>query len=127
MISRTLLFPRSKYLADRWWHRLATVVFWGWLATIVIYLYKALVLEPFSTCIRVKFAFPGKPNDLDCGTNAFDYAWTNATAESATSILLTGAFLLAAIYVAAILPSLVYRVVLYISKGGSWRDPASAA
>ena len=26
-----LFFPDSAYLADKWWHRLAVVIFWGWL------------------------------------------------------------------------------------------------
>ena len=127
MISHALLFPRSTYLAERWWHRFATVVFWAWLAVIAVFLYKGLILNPFSSCIRVKFAILGEPSDLDCGSNAFDYAWTNAFAESLPSIFLTGAFLVLAVYVAAILPSLAYRVVLYIAKGSRWRDPASAA
>ena len=127
MIRRALLFPRSSYLAERWWHRLATEIFWAWIATIAVFLYKTLILDPFSSCIRVKFALPGKTIDLDCGSNALDYAWANASAESLSSILLTGAFLVVAVYVAAILPSLVYRVILYVAKGSNWRDSASAA
>lgn len=127
MISRALLFPRSSYLAERWWHRLTIVIFWTWLAAILVFLYKTLILDPFSSCIRVKYALPGEPNDLDCGSNAFDYAWANASAESLSSILLTGAFLVVAVYAAAVLPSLVYRVILYIAKGSGWRDTASAA
>ncbi|MFY4728036.1 hypothetical protein [Nitrospira sp. BLG_2] len=93
MISRALLFPRSSYLAGRWWHRFATVIFWVWLAAIAIFLFKALILDPFSSCMGVKYALPGEPSDLNCGSNAFDYAWINATAESLSSILLTAAFL----------------------------------
>lgn len=122
MIRRFLLFPASSYLANRWWHRLATVAFWTWLAVIAIWVWNTLILQPFSGCIRVKHSTPDDPIDLDCGSNAIDYAWTNVLAESASSIVITGAFVVAALYIAAILPSLVYRIILYIAKGGGWRD-----
>lgn len=127
MIRHALLFPSSTYLADRWWHRLATVVFWAWLAAIAVYVFKALILAPFASCVRFKYSSLGELEDLDCGSNAFDYAWTNTVAEPVSSILITGLFVVAVLYVSAILPSLLYRPILYISKGRAWHDSSSAA
>ena len=127
MISRALLFPRSNYLANQWWHRLATVIFWIWLVAIVVYLYNNLIYDPFASCIQVKIALSGEPSGLNCGSNPFDYAWINISAESLPSSLLSGGILAIAIYVATILPSLAYRILLYIAKGNSWRDSDSAS
>ena len=127
MIKRALLFPSSNYLSAHWWHRLATVVFWAWLGAIAIFLLKALVLDPYSSCVSVKYLPADGPSDLDCGAKALDYALTNAAHESFPGVLLATSIVLVFSYAAALLPSLVYRVLLFIGKGNSWRDPASAA
>ncbi len=123
MLKQFLLFPSSGYLRDKWWHRLTTVAFYAWLVVIVVWTAKALVFDPFIGC--VKFAFLSQ-SDLDCGSNAFDYAFMNIVSEPITSIIFGTVFVVLALYVVAVMPSAVYRLVLYVVKGAKWRDSPDA-
>ena len=91
------LFPNSTYLGERWWHRLATVAFWLWLAGLVI-----LALVNLVELASSSSANPTLPD-------------VNGIGIIAISIL----------YVLVILPSLLYRIVLYVAKGSAWKDPRS--
>ena len=127
MITRALLFPSSTFLSSRWWHRLAVVVLWAWLAWLMFSLFKILVIDPHASCVAAKYGFPGAPSDLDCGSNALSYAITNASNETLQTIVVTSAIVAIIFYVAALIPSLIYRVLLYIGKGRDWKDSPSAA
>jgi len=127
VIGRILLFPTSPYLRGQWWHRLATVVFWTWVLGVAIYMLKAVVINPYSACVTMKFADPGKPMDFDCGRNALDYMWKNMAATTASDLLFIWLFLIVAFYVAAILPCILYRIILYVAKGATWRNYPDAA
>lgn len=93
------LFPNSTYLKERWWHRLAIVAFWSWLVGLVI------------------FAL-GKLGELQSSSPSF----ANPTLPDAIGF---GMIAMSILYVVAILPSLLYRIVLYVAKGSAWRDPPS--
>ena len=127
MIKRALLFPSFSHLENNWWHRLATVVFWAWFAFIVIFLVKITVLDPFASCVSIKYSFPESPSDLDCGSNPVNYAASRVADESLPGMLLATALLSSVVFIAGLLPSIAYRMILYVAKGKSWRDPPSAA
>lgn len=120
MIKRIFLFPMSSELSGFWWHRLATVAFWSWLAAIAIYFYKSAISDPYSSCARVKYMVLERSSELDCGNSAFGYAWKNAFAGSFSSIMFTTIFVMFAMYLAAVLPSVLYRVILYVTTGRGW-------
>lgn len=119
MIKKVLLFPSSIYLDRQWWHRFATVIFWAWLAWIAFYAFK-IVLDAFEKCIErdllIKQMSPDSSNS--CRSNAFDYAFYNMTSSSLFEwmilLLLSGFWIL--------LPSVVYRIVLYVAIGTAWKN-----
>lgn len=127
MLMRILLFPRTAFLADKWWHRLATVMFWLWLPTVLVGAVHFVVLAPFRACIDALVSL-GAPVAGACGSNAFSYTFFNMVTDSLAFNLLNLALAFAALYLSLCLPSLGYRLVLYVVKGSSWRDqPRSAA
>lgn len=122
MVKKILLFPESNYLRGKWWHRLSTVIFWFWLALTVIFTVKTLVIHPYHSCIDTKYSNYSEPLDLDCGTNAYNYAYLTYADEPLTNIFGGAAIIFIALYIAVILPSLLYRICLFIGKGATWRD-----
>lgn len=122
MIKRTLLFPSSKYLETHWWHRLANVIFWAWLLGVIISYFKGVVIDPYTSCIDAKYSVQDGPSDLDCGSNALDYAVTYISAESFSGLVFATVISSIFIFITALLPSLVYRLILYIAIGNSWAD-----
>ena len=119
-----LLFPNTEYLSNQWWHRLAKVIFWTWLAFLIVAAYKIFLLDPVTSCLQVKYASYPEPSALDCGSNAFDYAWGQLRNEPARNVLIGAAILAVIFYIVALLPSLVYRVLLYVVAGDNWKDRA---
>jgi hypothetical protein len=95
------------------------------LAFIVVFTIKTLILDPYSSCITVKYFDFSKPSDLDWGTSAYNYAYSTYAGEPITSILGGAAFIFIALYIAAISPSLLYRMFLFVGKGATWRDSAN--
>lgn len=63
--------------------------------------------------------------EIDCGNNPLDLAFTNVTDESILSVLGGGLAVMLILYIFAILPSVLYRIVLYVAKGAAWRDSPS--
>jgi hypothetical protein len=59
--------------------------------------------------------------EIDCGNNALDLAFTNVANESLPGVLGGGLAVMLVLYIAAILPSVLYRIVLYVAKGAAWR------
>jgi hypothetical protein len=125
MLMRILLFPRAAFLTDKWWHRLAMVMFWLWLPAVLIGALHFAVLSPFRACIDVMVSL-GAPVAGACGSNAFSYAFMPT--DSLSINLLNLAFAFAGLYLSLCMPGLSYRLALYVIKGGSWKDqPRSAA
>lgn len=79
-------FPSSRYLSEKWWHRLAIVIFWSWVAVAV-----------FATGVGLSEEGMG-----------------------ITSILII--LIMAA---SPLVPSVVYRVILFIAMNGAWKDRAA--
>ena len=129
-MTKVLLCPRSRYLASRWWHRLATVIFWAWFVFVLGYCWNAGIVEPWSSCINTKAQSKivlGRPSDLDCGASAVSYFMQNAKGSSPSEIGFGLIFVVAALDVALATPGLLYRLVLYIAKGRTWRDAKNNA
>ncbi len=121
------LFPRTSFLAVQWWHRLATVCFWGWLCWSPWIVWKSWVLEPWESCISrvvhniVNNLTDNLPIEEQCGTNALNYFWGDSSALDAEQ-LLAMVFLTLPLYALLSFPALVYRLLLYIAKGSEWKD-----
>jgi hypothetical protein len=130
MITTAFLFPRSQYLVAHWWHRFATVLFWAWFVFILFSALNILVFEPFTSCVQTKIQSEmllDKPSDLDCGDNAFGYALLNARESSALEVIAGVGALALILFCALALPGLLYRLVLYVAKGSSWKDAEAPA
>jgi hypothetical protein len=113
------------YLATQWWHRLATVVFWAWFVFVLLHAWKLLIGDPFISCVDTQILYEttlGKPSTLDCGGNAFAYLLLNLKTSSALEVGGGSILVAAVLYVVVVLPSVLYRLVLYVAKGGAWRD-----
>lgn len=122
MLRKVFLFPESNYLCEKWWHRLSVVIFYFCLAFILVFTIKILILDPYSSCITVKYFDFIKPSDLSCGTSAYSYAYSTYADESITNIFSGSVLISIALYIAAIFPSLLYRMFLFICKGANWKD-----
>jgi hypothetical protein len=90
MFKSKLFFPDSDYLANKWWHRLATVIFWSWLILVLVGLLASVV------------------SILD------DYSGASAGVGLGLAFALCAA--------AVFFPSIVYRTVLFICLGSSWKE-----
>lgn len=127
---KAFLFPCSTYLAARWWHRLAKVIFWVWFVFVLGYCWNVVVLTPFDSCMNLKIQmeiFQREPSGLDCGTSAVSYFIRNSIDTAAPAEIGVGFIIvIAVLYLALIAPSLLYRLVLYIAKGSTWRERMSA-
>lgn len=115
----TFLFPDSPGLRTRWWHRLAVVGVWCWISYIILAFLKAVILDPHASCTAVKYS-QYSDGSLDCG-NIFSYAFRTLSESSAGEIAFTSALVIFVGYIAVLIPSLSYRVVLYIATGGAWK------
>jgi len=126
VIKRVFLFPSTSYLKTHWWHRLATVVFWIWIAGIILATLQNLIIEPWEACVSVSLDSRelGIETGLDCRSNAFAYAWRMAAGVSAGDFLIGASVLVALCYLMLIVPSLLYRVVLYVAVGSRWKASA---
>ena len=85
------LFPSSECLSTKWWHRLALVIFWGWVifaiaaaAGYLIFFLKEIYEEGHA---------------------------------SYTAIF----FILGAL-ITPLIPSISYRIILYITMNNSWKS-----
>ena len=119
-----LIFPTSKYLRERWWHRLAIVVLWAWLAISALFALRWIVFDPYSACVRIKYAL-SEPSNLDCGSGPFSYLVHALSQES--DVWASVIFLLVALMIVLFAPGLLYRIFLYVAKGSSWKDHGPAA
>src|SRR5512137_1394605 len=93
-----LYFPDSAYLANKWWHRLATVIMWIWLILVVTAAIHALwdVWEGFEYARYLR------------ASGEYYDAYNRAAQE-----LIEGAAYLLSVLV----PVVVYRVILFVCIG----------
>lgn len=101
-----LFFPDSAYLAAKWWHRLALVIFLIWLMWAAAGAIHALwdIWEGFEDC-----------RELRASCNYYDA--NNQAAEE----LIEGTAYLLSVFV----PVVVYRVLLFVGIGSAWKgEPA---
>lgn len=100
-IPAVLFFPDSAYLTTKWWHRLALVIFWMWLICALTGAIHALwdIWEGFEYA-----------RDLRASGEYYSY---NGAAEE----LIEGAAFLLSMFV----PVAVYRVLLFIGVGNTWK------
>jgi len=119
MIKRYLLFPTSTYLNAQWWHRLATVLFWAWGIYVLVWCWNKLIYLPWISCIEFKVR-TNQPSDY-CGEIPV-FIFRQVADQSAGEIILSALFILVGLYLFLSAPSLLYRVLLFIGKGSSWRD-----
>lgn len=124
------LFPQSPYLSTRWWHRLATVLFWVWAVYALYFFFGEYVRDPYVQCVSIRthmLQVLPDANPLNCGTDAFDY-FSNSLHERGNGRAAFMCGLLAVMfYMALAVPGLVYRLLLYIGKGKAWKVEATTA
>ena len=113
------MFPASKYLATRWWHRLATACFWCWFAGVLFWVYYISVVEPWKSCIEFNARYDGK---LDCSSSGISLALREAEKWSASDVIGMGLFIAVGLYALLVAPSLIYRLFLYVATGMAWRE-----
>lgn len=105
-IKSALLFPAPPSLEGKWWHRLATAIFWFWFSIC------ALVVAAFSAFLIRAIAAINDPSIDPLGSDAGDPTYC-------LIVILTWSVL-------TFFPSLVYRAILFIAKGNSWKDAVGA-
>jgi hypothetical protein len=106
-----LYFPDSAYLATKWWHRLALVIFWIWLIWAVAGAIHAL------WDIWEGFEYARYRRDVGEYSDLYDDPYENAYRE-----ILEGAAFLLSVFV----PVVVYRVLLFIGVGNARKgEPVS--
>ena len=118
------LFPSSQYLREKWWHRFASVVLWAWVAATIFFTLKWFVFDLYYNCTDSKTA--AQLSDLACGSGPFDFLasiFVNDAAGAGRFYF----FILIAMAISLLLPGILYRVILYIAKGRSWKDHGNAA
>jgi hypothetical protein len=113
------LIPKSSYLAQKWWHRLALVLLWAWPLFLALFAYRLFIDMPYTNCVVIQM----QARWLPCGSGPFDYFGSQMRNAS------PGEFVFGAVVAGVLLlaPSAVYRVFLYVAKGSSWRGPAPDA
>lgn len=98
-----LFFPNTAYLAEKWWHRLALVIFWIWLI----------------------WATAGAIHALWDYWEWFEYARVSGehydAYNRAVEELIEGAAYLLSVFA----PVVVYRVVLFVCLGDTWKGEAA--
>jgi len=115
------LYPDSAALRERWWHRLVSVALWGWIAYLIVAVAKAAILDPHQSCMAVKYS-QYSDGTLDCGPGMLDYALSNFASTSWGDVAILTLMIAAVGYLSILIPSLVYRVALYIGTGGKWKQ-----
>ena len=119
MLKAAFLFPGSKQLADKWWHRLAGVIFWLWLAIVGCWLAFGISYGVDLSCWRGEY---GDFTMAQCDQNASAYALAYFLSRPVfTLAVLLGRSLLL-LYLALLMPGLIYRVGLFVTRGESWKD-----
>jgi len=99
MLKSALFFPESNNLKDKWWHRLATVIFWIWsclVAWTLLVLIYATIFDP-----------------------SFNY---DMRSQPSMGFILFGGTI-----ASAFIPGIIYRAILFISMGTSWKEFDGAA
>ena len=94
MLKPALFFPESQKLRDKWWHRLATVIFW---------LCSALAAW---TILFSLFIAPA----------------TDRTFPFSVGLIIAGGAV-----VFSFIPGIIYRAILFIAMGESWKDASDVA
>lgn len=84
MIKSIFLFPDTAFLKEKWWNRLASVIFWLWVG--LIFLLCVSAVGEFLTAPRVELLY------------------------QIPMVILMIAFI----------PSIIYRLILYVAFGSSW-------
>ena len=97
-----LFFPDSAYLADKWWHRLALVIFWIWLIVAAGVVVGAIwdVWEAFEYARYLRSV----GEDYDAVGRSQEVLFEATVA--ALSLLV---------------PVVAYRVILFIGVGNAWK------
>ena len=90
-------FPSSSYLSEKWWHRLAIVIFWSWVAA-AVFLSGACLIMLYE---------------------AMQGLYTDQGAIPRISALAIGAL------ASPLVPSVVYRAILFIATNGAWKEGAA--
>lgn len=125
MVMKIFLFPRSTYLIAQWWHRLATVIFWFWFVFVLGFCWHTIIAKPFTSCIETKIQTElilKEQSTLDCGSNAISYFMQNLNESTPTEIGAGILIFTVVLYVVLLAPTLIYRLLLYVVKGGAWRN-----
>ncbi len=108
-----IFFPSSRWLNGKWWHRLAFVAAWAWVAFTALWVLNAGVLQPRASCLSLKYGAM-KVSELDCGTSLLDYAymsWRAMSPGDSIQIIVIGLLLW---YLFLCLPVFAYRIGLFI-------------
>jgi len=102
-LTASLFFPHSEYLAGKWWHRLAVVLFWTWLL--------------FATGLLMVGLF-----DIFDDLFLYDDLFLHFRWE-----LIGWAILVLLGYAASLFfPSVLYRAILFVCTGSAWKGTRSA-
>lgn len=110
-VMKWLRFPQSGWLAQYWWHRLATVVFWAWGAFWVYLLWGYCAYNAWQDCNR---SVPAD-GDVFCGSNPWSGLLFGKQADVLPLLLITtvaGLFL----------PTVLYRISLFVVTGDKWKN-----
>jgi hypothetical protein len=115
----SFLFPQSSYLANYWWHRLAKVIFWVWFIFVILTSYYYFLQLPWAQCLEMNLQECRRP------INPFEYALEgyvgNYLRYGILETSLVTIWICFWLYVSFAIPSLVYRLLLYIAKGNTWK------
>ena len=98
-----LYFPDSEYLAGKWWHRLAVVLFWTWLL--------------FATGLLIVGLF-----------DIFDdlFLYDDLSLHFEWRLIGWAIFVLLGYAASLFFPSVVYRAILFICTGSAWKGTKRA-
>jgi hypothetical protein len=107
VVKSALFFPAPPSLNTKWWHRLATALFWLWslICVLVVAVFGALMLRAVAAI-----------NDPDVGQLSGDAG----DPSYCLMVMVTWSVLL-------FLPGVIYRIFLFITRGDSWKEASSEA
>jgi hypothetical protein len=103
-IPALFFFPDSVYLAAKWWHRLALVIFWMWLIWAMAFAMHAL------WDIWEGFEYARYRRDVGEYSDLYDDPYERAYRE-----IIEGVAYLLSVFV----PVIVYRVLLFVGVGNA--------
>ncbi len=109
-IPALFFFPDSVYLAAKWWHRLALVIFWMWLIWAMAFAMHAL------WDIWEGFEYARYRRDVGEYSDLYDDPYERAYRE-----IIEGVAYLLSVFV----PVIVYRVLLFVGVGNAWKGEAA--